>query len=104
MNKRLKKKKGISKITAKECWNLDYTLSKLILPRLIKFKEIVCGYPGNLNSFQEWEEILDKMIWSFDYHVKISSAHISYEEIKHNQPKYEEGMKLFIEYYGSLWY
>ena len=40
MNKRLKKKKGLSKIQNSELWDLDYTIIKFILPRLKKFKEI----------------------------------------------------------------
>ena len=34
MNKRLRKKKGLSKITEEELWGLDITLAKYILPRL----------------------------------------------------------------------
>ena len=55
MNKRLKKKKGLSKIQDNECWSLDLTIIKFILPRLKKFKEInINSYPnecGNIELF-----------------------------------------------------
>ena len=39
MNKRLKKKMGLSKIQNSELWNLDYAIIKFILLRLKKFKK-----------------------------------------------------------------
>ena len=55
MNKRIKKKKGFSKIQNSELWDLDYTIIKFILPRLKKFKEInISSYPtkcGNIELF-----------------------------------------------------
>ena len=47
MNKRLKKKRGLSKIQDSEYWNLDLTIIKFILPRLKKFKKInIHSYPN----------------------------------------------------------
>ena len=59
MNKRLKKKKGLSKIQNSELLDLDYTIIEFILPRLKKFKEInIISYPikcGNIeNRHKEW--------------------------------------------------
>ena len=34
MNKRIAKKKGLSKVTEEECWDLEFNLAKHILPRL----------------------------------------------------------------------
>ena len=39
MNKRLKKKKGLSKIQNSELWDLDYTIIEFILPRLKNLKK-----------------------------------------------------------------
>lgn len=54
-----------------ECWNLDSTVAKFILPRLIVFKENCNGYPGtdDVPNFETWIEILDKMIFAFDHIV-----------------------------------
>lgn len=101
MNKRLRKKKGVSKIQNSEVWSLDYTLSKFILPRLIKFKEInTMSYPCRLSGMEEWHQIIDKMIWSFDAHLKDNRNTNSLD--KENK-RFEEGMNLFSEYYCDLW-
>lgn len=75
-----------------DTWNLDHTLAMIILPALIQLKYTKHGIPGNLEeipedynrnqlvfdfynlvendeefkrSQQRWNNILDKMIWSF---------------------------------------
>ena len=52
-----------------ELWNLEYTIAKYILPRLIEFRKVMNGYPGDVESFDEYEEIVDKMIYAFDHIV-----------------------------------
>lgn len=106
MNKRIRKKKGLSKITAEEVWSLDMTLAKYILPRLMKYKEInTMSYPCGFKSVEEWHNVIDKMIFSFDwflsYHGKAKYKTI--EEYKRDENKYKEGMNLFSEYFSDLW-
>ena len=94
MNKRMRKKKGLSKITTSELMDLDYAIADFILPRLIRFKEKSNSYPSG-KTFEEYSEILDKMIWSFNYVVK---------DVKGQEDdRYQEGMNLFAEYFRSLW-
>lgn len=51
-----------------DLWNLDYHLAKIILKRLKAFKKMERkGIPSTLNSFDEWNKILDKMIFSFEF-------------------------------------
>ena len=65
-----------------ECWNLDQTLAKIIHAKLVYFKKMKrVGYPARICSdygftneqedlcIQKWEEILDEMIFAFDYIV-----------------------------------
>ena len=58
-------------IAPKELWNLDYTVAKFVLPRLIKFKENSLGFPGygEADTMNKWQDILQKMITAFDYIV-----------------------------------
>lgn len=50
-----------------ECWSLDYTLSRYILPRLKHFKKMKrYTYPDGITP-ERWEEILDEMIWAFEF-------------------------------------
>jgi len=62
-----------------DVWNMDTTLAMIIHPMLIKLKEIKNGHPciqkmhkdapcvinQDCNCNEEWNTILDKMIWSF---------------------------------------
>ena len=72
----------------KDVWNLDTTLSPIILSALLKFKECSAGHkgiPGNLlfemfpdnpgysytdeqseQASQRWDEIIDTMIYAFN--------------------------------------
>lgn len=101
MNKRIRKKKGLSKIREEEVWSLDITLAKYILPRLIKFKEVnTMSYPCSFKNIEEWHKIIDKMIFSFDY-VLNGKNHpfISLEEEMRIQKRYKEGMDYFSEFF-----
>ena len=102
MNKRIRKKKGLSKITYQEVMSLDYTIAKFILPRLIKFKKETISYPLSLKSFDEWITILDKMIWSFE-RIILDDWSVDKEILKTEKVRYEEGINLFAKYYGDLW-
>lgn len=95
-----------------ECWDLDATLSALILPRLIRFRDNHCGTPGCLFEYdekgnilneeegcQKWEKILDKMIWAFYLYISVGSLYWTEEQ----KQQINEGLKLFAEYFQSLW-
>jgi len=76
----------------KECWNLDLTLAKTIHAKLSYFKKMKrMGYPSRICSdygftdkqedlyIQKWEEILDEMIWTFDF-INNSDKYVSFPE------------------------
>lgn len=62
-------KKHNQYINPKELWNLDYTIAKFVLPRLIKFKKNSLGFPGydEADTMDKWQDILQKMITAFEY-------------------------------------
>lgn len=105
MNKRLRKKRGLSKIRKEELWGLDVTLAKYILPRLIKFKDINnMSYPSNFENHEEWHKTIDKMIYSFEYVIERNyKIYKDLEEEKKIYEKYKEGMQLFSEHFMDLW-
>lgn len=106
MNKRIRKKKLLSKIRNEELWNLDDTIVKFILPRLQKFKIInTMSYPDKLDSIEEWHKIIDKIIWSFQFAKDVQEWNYSseYRADSGNWEKYNEGMDLFKEYLLDLW-
>ena len=100
-----------------EFFSLDYSMALYIYPRLCKFREDYAHYgtPGCLcydendkqlpheESSRRWMEILDKMILAFRYIIK-EPEWKDIEECRAINAKIEEGLKLFAEYYCSLWY
>lgn len=81
-----------------ELWSLDSTIAKFILPRLKAFRSFRCGYPGALNSREEWDAILDVMIQGFEIQADDSRWH---EYGADN--KIDAGIKVFCEWYCALW-
>lgn len=72
-------------VSDQECWNLDNTISRFILPRLIHFKKMKrAGMPADLTE-EEWEAIIDESIWVFDYML---------DEDGHNPFPYEISVRL----------
>lgn len=103
MNKRIKKKKGLSKITNEECWGLNITLAKYILPRLEKFKILnTNSCPCEFESLEDWHEIIDKMIYSFKFIIK-DELIMDIELLKIENEKVQEGLGLFAKYFRDLW-
>ncbi len=100
-----------------ETWDLGYTIAKFTLPRLKRFKELNEGYPcgGEIKTYKEWNEVLDKIIWSLE---KIANDARDYpdlqkdldndcysieKEIEYNK-KIQEGLDLFGKYFITLWW
>ena len=86
----------------RELWNLDYTLAKYILPRLIKFQENNnMSYPSEFKNSKEWHKCIDKMIWSFDFIV--NDRDLESKDIVKDCKKCGEGLELFGKYFRDLW-
>lgn len=61
----MRRQKKIRNIRCKDFINLDETIARFILPRLKFFRKKTCSYPRGL-TFEEWKDILNKMILSFE--------------------------------------
>lgn len=96
-----------------EHFSLDLSLSLYIYSQLCYFREhCMCGYPGNM-TFEQWKDVVDKMIEAFELLIKADertddSFLLGNEQgkrlSKNRQKKINYGMRLFIKYYGHLWY
>lgn len=114
-----------------ECWSLSHTLTSYILPRLKHFKKINCHtYPNGITP-EEWEKILDEMIWAFEFmldedkFIKFPKTNIDFNDVtsfnrektpeqKQDWTRYldeskklhhrkKEALLLFAKYYEDLW-
>lgn len=81
-----------------ETWSLESTISRFIEPRLKAFKECCIGYPSDIDSQEEWLEILDKMIKAFEL---INTK--DFPEVEENE-MIDEGLDLFRKYFHHLWW
>lgn len=106
----IKKDQGFS---PDEIWSLRTNIALFLLPRLKYFKEYNVSYPANLNSINEWIEILNKIILAFSSVLKDDSyipekyldqynENITLARKKYNED-IKEGLKLFSEYFFDLW-
>ena len=94
----------------RDTWNLEYTIAKFVLPRLIRFKELSICHPGNLTA-EEWNAKLDDMIFFITYVAEGSWNYpdfTNYDEEEKARKEYEErlerGSKAFGEYFFDLWW
>lgn len=90
-----------------DTWNLDQTLALIIHPSLLKMKEEKNSYPGDLQTYSEWEVILDKMILSFERIKTLfedePEGFSTNEEYTKYYDEIREGLNLFSKYYLNLW-
>ncbi len=83
-----------------ETWSLDYSLAKLILPRLRRFKELANWKPSDL-TWEEWQAALDQMIAAFEY----AGSEERWNDVAgKGQDLHQEGLELFSKYYFRLWW
>lgn len=82
-----------------ETWSLDYSLGKIIAPRLKRFKEVQGGYPSDLTE-QEWAKKIDKMIAAFEFAGSEARWNAGPEEYD----KHQKGIELFAENFFGLWW
>ena len=96
------------KIHNYDTWSMDDTLAPIILPMLVQLKETTHGHPADLTE-QEWDEILDKMIWAFeqkcrdDWMEDYDYNKWDREASKAHQERMSNGFRLFGKYYENLW-
>ena len=122
--------KGHLKLSVKEAWNLKTHLASCIYDCLLQFKNLErTSYPSDISP-EQWEEYLDKMLFSFkeisrnykndplEIYVKgkiklsetftedFSSAAertLAMSKSKKYFDKIKEGLNLFSKYFNDLW-
>lgn len=74
-----------------ELWNLDDTILRFTLPRLKIFRNYTKSYPIGM-TFEEWQNIIDKMIDGIEKYIVDSW-----------DSEAQEGIDLFFKYFNHLW-
>ena len=83
-----------------EIWSLDQDLAKHILPRLKRYKEVNGGHPQEL-SWEQWMDILDEMIQTFEF-LASDAKYDCFDKSKWKE--INKGLHLFAKYYSDLWW
>lgn len=109
-----KKTRGYSDL---ELWNLDNTIAKWIVPRLKAFRDRTKAYPANLESFEQWREMLDEMIFGFEftsisdewYRDNVFQCSGDMHDKKMNEfesmaKRAENGRILFAKHFDGIWW
>ena len=86
-----------------EIWNLDATIAEFVLPRMKALRDGTCCYPPDLNSLDEWKEMLDKMIRGFELYL-VDDWPDDTEEMKKQNEEVGEALKMFGERFSQLWW
>lgn len=82
-----------------EWWTLYATIAQFVLPRLKAFKVGQVSFPASITS-EEWDGIVDKMIYSLEF---ISDESRWMSETKEEAEKVQEGCELFGKWFTHLW-
>ena len=111
-----------------DTWNMDQTLSYIIVPMLEQLKATKHGAPAvefkdvpeellppeeqisklythgetDDNYFKRWDWVLDEMIWAFTFKRDRFDS-LMEEDPKATQERLSNAFKLFGKYYESLW-
>lgn len=96
--------------TATEFFSLDYSLALYIYGRLRYFQDhCMVGHPACM-TMEKWEEILKKIIKSFKLYIEEETIDYTKSQAerltlsKNRQKQINYGFRLFIKYFGNLWY
>jgi hypothetical protein len=86
-----------------DTWALDHTLALIIIPALEQLRDNSQSYPSDLEDFDEWVEVINKMLVAFE---NVIGDDVGAEEDYWNNERWketQEGFSLFGKHYTDLW-
>jgi len=90
-----------------DTWDFDDYLTDIIIGGMSHLKKYIHGYPytKKVRSLREWKRILQKIIKGFKAYKKACdyTKTNTKEKFDKQMKKFNEGMKLFVKYYGAFW-
>lgn len=96
------------KIDKYDTWGMDTTLAMIVVPMLKQLKATKRGVPYDLTE-EEWNVILDEMIWAFTEiaaglnEEEFFENGIDWDGLKVYNERIDKGTALFGKYYRALW-
>lgn len=96
--------RGLYGYSDRDLWGLDYYLSTW-LQTALRYYAHGSGYPGygEASTYEKWGTIVNKIADGFKASYEMDDFCDSAEKRAKLQKKIDEGMKLFIKWYGHFW-
>lgn len=97
--------RGLYGYADNDWWSIDYYLSQW-MPSAVRKVGAGHGYPGRgeANTPQKWKAICEKIAKGFEASYKISEYDYKGSmEMQKLQKQQQEGLKLFVRWFDSLW-
>ena len=101
MEKKTIRRRKDQKIIEKDCYSLDYTFCRWIIPRLKWYIKYQQSYPTRCGSLENWNNILQEMVDGFQEYVDRYLCPLTKED---EGDKLHKSLDLFKEYFCNLWY
>lgn len=78
-----------------DLWSFDTYLSDVISKALLELRDTAYSYPSELESFEEWQDILTEISEGF--------AQDKFDYDGFDNEKFDKAMALFVKYFYSMW-
>lgn len=83
-----------------DTWSLSDVIAEFTLPRLIRFRELNNGYPCDVEGPEEWNHMIDDMI----YALGICSREDDGVIFDCDWDRLQRGLDYFGRYFRDLWW
>ena len=93
-----------------EAWDLSHHVCQRFIKPLKHMRANLHGYPYRV-GMKRWKEILDQIIWSFEYHLEDKEQNCydpktktcDQERLKKELARCQKGFELFGKHFMHLW-
>lgn len=99
-----KYKKSIEDKIYYQTFEMDLTLSLILLSYFKSFKENANCYPMNFDSLEAWKKEIDKIIEGLEYYVKHGKDWSNSTKAKMASKKIKKTMRLIGKNFESFWW
>lgn len=86
-----------------DTWNFFSYMTKVIIGGVQELRDNLHGWPGEPLHYEDWEEILDKIVLGFKAAQKIDQDYPKGEELEALQAQFDEGFELLHKWFFHLW-
>jgi hypothetical protein len=86
----------------RDVWGLDSHLARVISGGVRQLITELHGHPGEM-TFEEWQAILAKIAAGFEAHMTLHEEYPDEDRGAELERQWEEGSRLFLEWFAGLW-